>query len=651
MARKTTIKYTSYFENGDQTDAVIAAQIRDNILNNDYLVGRFINHEGTLAPIIIRLESNDFTDQNRVQIIENLMNHSEKILGQEGVYYGGIEVSYYFLNKLSRHDFILFMGINFFLAFACMYLFYRNWYYILLVVGSTFTATLLTFSIYGILGFRLNIFTIVIPPLIIILGVAIVMHIINEFHREIEKDEIKDRRQLVIKSLSAIFKPCLFTTITTMVGFLSLLTSGTAVLKEFGFFSALGVLLVFVCSFIYAALLLLLTDAPRSKTSERIGDKLYSATEWIFRHEKKLWFAIFAVFLIIGFSIASIKVDMYPFAYFPKEHKVVQDHNKIQELWGDYLPLSLLITTKDGYDLRNPTVVNKLIAFEKDVTGIYSQRSPFSYMDILNRFSLVLYKRPFSEIMNRPFILPVFISSFRKMVENEENQDLIASEFAQTMLTLYGPQMSIGELESGVEKIESIAVHHLSDVAEVEVAGYSDLIIRMMNYAVSSMEKSLLLAYLLIFLTMIILWRNIRLAIIALIPNIFPILVYLALLGILGINLDLATSTIAAIVLGIAVDDTIHFVNRYHQEKKANAVREAIKITQLHVGRILVLTSIVLMLGLLALLFADVRTVVNFGLLAGLSIVAALLADVVLLPMLLKKFDRSTSLDKVGFSD
>jgi len=152
--KKTTIKYASYFENEDQTEVRITAQTRDAILNNDYLVGRFINQEGTLAPIVIQLESNEYIDQNRAEVIRQVMNHSEKILGNEGVYYGGIEISYYSLNQLSRHDFILFMGINFSLAFLMIFLVYRNWYYVILAVGSTFTATLLTFSIYGFFDYR-----------------------------------------------------------------------------------------------------------------------------------------------------------------------------------------------------------------------------------------------------------------------------------------------------------------------------------------------------------------------------------------------------------------------------------------------------------------------------------------------------------------
>ena len=175
--------------------------------------------------------------------------------------------------------------------------------------------------------------------------------------------------------------------------------------------------------------------------------------------------------------------------------------------------------------------------------------------------------------------------------------------------------------------------------------GYLPLYVRMMEYVVDSQVSSFALAYLAVFLLLGLLFRSITLAAVAMIPNLLPIFVTLGLMGILGVRLDVATVTIAAVVIGIVVDDTIHFLHRFKQELHDPACgatadepgdyAEAARRTLRGAGPAMVSTSAILAIGFLVLTLASVKSIIYFGLLSAVAMVAALLADLLVLPAIL----------------
>ena len=216
--------------------------------------------------------------------------------------------------------------------------------------------------------------------------------------------------------------------------------------------------------------------------------------------------------------------------------------------------------------------------------------------------------------------------------------NFISDDYHTARITLTGPLLSVSALEEKVDQIMQISEKHFGDKAKLSVTSFPALYLKIMKYAVDSMIKSFGIAIVLIFITLALLLKNVRLAFIAMIPNLFPIFLMFAFMGAAGINLDLATATVATIALGIGVDDTIHILSYYQQERKSghSSFSDAINKTQFHIGRIVVISSVVLCVGYLVLLLASMKTVVYFGLLTFVAVSAALIGDIILLPLLLK---------------
>jgi predicted RND superfamily exporter protein len=192
-----------------------------------------------------------------------------------------------------------------------------------------------------------------------------------------------------------------------------------------------------------------------------------------------------------------------------------------------------------------------------------------------------------------------------------------------------------------MDTVMSIAAATLGPVATVMPAGYQPMYARITDYVTTSQTNSLLTSFGLVFLLTWGFIRSFRLALIAVVPNLFPVLVLLGLMGWWGIPLDTATASIAAIVLSFCTDDSIHFIHAYQQNRhRGFSPAEARLATIAHIGPTILLTSVILFLGYAVMLLASLKTVQLFGLLTAISIVGALYGELVIFPIVLERFDR-----------
>ena len=634
------IRFESPFAGLTTADPESMNKIREQILASTLFKGHVINKEGNSSIIIIQLEAFDEIDSKRGLVIDEIEFVARESFHTDDIYIGGLDIYTHGLNKLSKHDFGLFMGITYVVMFLLIFIFFRKWKYVILALGTMMISVMLTLSIYGFAGKQLNLFTLVIPSLIVILGLINILHIINEFEFSFRQNgQSKTREELIRHSLKKVFRPCLFTTLTTMIGFLSLLSSSTVVLREFGLFAALGILIAFACSFLFSALVLQYVSVSNTgeKITNRIADKLVTLSMDIQLNTKRYWVGMIILCIISMFGISKIKADMFVVEYFPKSSEVIKDHNYITKHWGNYFPIDFLATTSQGISFKNTSMLTALNEFQKEVVAIPEIKSSVSIINHLDRASTVILKKDVEELLKNPMETDRFLRNLAQGPEMDIS-NFISDDYHTARITLTGPLLSVSALEEKVDQIMQISEKHFGDHAKLSVTSFPALYLKIMKYAVDSMTKSLGIAIVLIFITLALLLKNVRLAFIAMIPNLFPIFLMFAFMGAAGINLDLATATVATIALGIGVDDTIHILSYYQQERRSghSSFSDAINKTQFHIGRIVVISSVVLCVGYLVLLLASIKTVVYFGLLTFVAVSAALIGDIILLPLLLK---------------
>ena len=628
-------QFTSWFNEGLDT---INPALEKEILTSSLYTNRLINEKGDVTLMVIHLKSFDLVHDKIDVIIPDIKSLANEELGEGNFHLSGADIINFGLNELSRKDFIKFTGLSYLIMFIMIALFYRRTIFVLLSFLIAFTTIWLTFSVYGFFGFGFNIFTVMTPTLIIVISLMVSMHIFNEFESS-NTNEFENKREKAKNCLVSIVSPCFFAAITTLIGFLSLLTSSTAVIKEFGWLTALGCFLAFISAFVWSSVLLPYVKVKKTEEniSHSLGEVMSNFSGFILRKSNAFIFLSIIILTIAILGIMRIKIDMDPMGFFPSNNSVVKDHKFMEDNWGDYYPIDLVLQTEGTKEIKDRDIINAMIIFDAQIVEKQLARNSFSYVKVMERYADVRYGEGLSKVIYSPILNKHFSKSFKKLVEKESNI-LVTDDQKKARITITGSLQSVRALEQSIAELNEISDSVFNNSATLNISGYPALYIKIMNSAFDSMKSSLLVVCLLVFLIMFFLLRNFKIAIVAIIVNLFPIIVMLGFLGFSNINLDLATCTIAAIILGIAIDDTIHILYRYQQERKeGKSVEDSLSATHFHIGRVVVLTSLVLIIGFSILLLASLKTVFYFGLLSIIAVVAVLYGDIILLTLLLKK--------------
>jgi predicted RND superfamily exporter protein len=601
--------------------------IQEQFFTPDFKTSRFL--------IVLKLLP-DF-DSRRGEILKKVKSEVHRYFPEKQSLFGGVGIIYAGLNELSEHDFAFFAGLGYLVMFLLILLIYRNFLVLLYALGTVGLATYLTLGIYGLLGFRLNLMTVLLPAILILLGILDVMHIINE-KQQLSKAGTNNQ-ETALQAMQQVFRPCLFTSLTNMAGFLALLSSPMAILQNFGIFAALGIFLCFIFTYLLGFLLLPSVSSKQSGW-QFSGNYMVMLLEFVLR-KKALFSAISLAFLLLGFAgIYLLKSDTYTLGYFPKDHKVVQDHEAMEKAWGAYMPLELLVKPTPGRSLHSPEILKAAIAFSDSAKTISGTGQIFGFHSLYQAGLAAEFGEKNTKILESRSVLNQADKQLKQLYPELTRQFMY--EPTQTgRITIFGKMASAKELTSKTDSLLQFGKATFGDNATVIPSGYQPLYANIVQYVTTSQTNSLLLAGLLVFGLIWLFIRNFKLAVLAIIPNLYPIVIMLGIMGWAGINLDVATASIAAIVLSVCVDDTIHYLFHYYSNRKAGMKPpEARRNTTAHVGTAIVLASLVLFCGYFCMIFGSLKTVELFGVLTAIAIASALFSELIIFPILLERFDR-----------
>jgi predicted RND superfamily exporter protein len=624
--------------------------LKSQILNNSLALDRLINADGTRAMLWVQMEVMADIDVKRDAIITEVRDIADMVMGDLPHPMGGVGVIYSGLNVLTQHDFSLFVGIGYLLMFVSLWWVFRNIRLVLAVMGVIVMATVGALGIYGLMGYQINMFTIVLPILIIVLGIADAIHIPSAFVQELRSAGDRSREQIILGTLKRTLLPCLFTTLTTMAGFLALTSSPMAVIRHLGTYAAIGVGIAFAASVtLMIPTLFAIPQNARLPEHRRLNRFLDSARGLLLRYPLPIA-VVSGLLCALGVLGASRVVsDTYTIGYLPDHHQVVRDHRALESGWGDYSPLEFMVIPQDGLTVEHPRILAGTERFVAAASSLPHIRKGFGLHTV--------YRHIASKVdPDLPADLPISSQHVAEIGRFRDKQafhwdrnspayhdnflaPLMTEDGSLGRLTLIGSMLSAAELERLLADLEPLARNAMDGAATLEPSGYPPLYVTIINYVMTSQKRSFFIALGLIFLLMLLWLRSFRLALVSLIPNVFPVLVMLGVMGVLNVHLDIGTATVAAIVLGVAIDDTVHFLHHWRDAEKAGSNwQEAVEHTFRRAGVPAVITTALLLVGYSVLMLADLATVFYFGLLTTVAAVATLFADLLILPLLLRLF-------------
>lgn len=600
------------------------------VLADPLLAGRLVSADGKTGLVVAQLAAMDDVDARRHGVLVALEQAIAPHVPEART--AGIGVVYDALNQLSTVDSALFVVLSYALIVAVLWILMGRVLAMLVAMGSVGVAAVWLMGAYGFAGRDINMVTMILPTLVLIIGVSDCVHVMNHV-AELAPGWKGTRRELVREAAGFVFWPCLFNTVTTVVGFASLATAPMAVLRDMGIFAAIGLAGAFLVALTLCPIALL---SPRVQPTLSDNGKLQrlvdACADLALRRPAAVLVVTGVLALVSALGISRIQVDTYSIDYLRKSHDVRQDSDWIEANLGAYTPLEFVVRSSTGR-VDRPEVLAALDAWERKMEAHPRVGWATSVADVAKRLNRELSADHAEVVPTDPAALEQAFLLYTASPDVDLTQQ-VEGDWAAARVTVGIDMMSAGEMGVLIDELSALAV--LPAGTTVEATGYLPLYVHMMDYIVRSQLSSFGLAFVLIFGLIAAIFRSVRLAALAVPANLVPILLTLGVMGFAGIRLDVATVTIGAVVLGLVVDDTVQFLYRYqHELRRLGDPEAATRATVRSLGRSLAITALVLALGFSVLGFAGIKSVAYFGLLVALALGTGVFGDLLVLPAML----------------
>ena len=592
------------------------------------------------------------------------------------IYLGGPSMIATDMMEYIESDLVIF-GTAVAVIFALMlFLFFGSLWYVLLPLLNAFLATFITAGFLGFMDWKISVVSSNFIALLLILTISLTVHLLVKIN-EIKKE--KNLRDAIVDGYNQMFAPCFFAAITTAVAFLSLTFGEIKPVIEFGKMMAFGISIAFILTFTFLPCAIYLVS--KIKTTDYLS--LHKITLWIlnFSNIKKriIGYSFIIVFIIFSYGVSKLEVENRFIDYFAKETEIYKGMYEIDSKLGGTATLDIIITEPKFDDrpaeLEEPNLREDLIIkwYEKDSIVDFFAEDLFEDSDSnasgywWNTYSLNKLEDIHNYLDDIPEIGKVLsvVSGIKLAREINDGKDLNDLELAvlrsalpediqETLLRSYiSKDDSVVRISTRIN--ESAANLNRNELLEkinydlqnefnlkpdqYEITGLAVLYNNMLQSLFQSQIGSLLIVFAVISIMLFTIFKSFKVMLIGLIPNIFVASSVMGLLGLLKIPLDIMTITVAAISVGMAVDNTIHYIYRYKKElKKTASVEQALENAHTTTGRAIFYTATTIAAGFCILSLSNFFPTVLFGLFTSLAMVLAFITSLTVLPNLLVKY-------------
>jgi predicted RND superfamily exporter protein len=628
------------------------AQVRHNTLSNELIHGEVINAQGTVAAIqlSIQADSNDsLFGQKLAAQIEQLLTGQRALLGPDVHLYqiGSITIGNSMMDNIFG-DLLLITPLSLLVILIILFAFFRSGITVLLPLVTGLLSVVVSLGLMSLLGYAINPISLIVPSLLLIIGSTEDIHILAEYEQGIRdyKDKVVAIKNMALKSGLVIF----LTTLTTFAGFITLSSNAISIISEFGIAAGLGIVANFVITILVAPPLLAFLSVPKSFERPAkpfltsVADNLIAIS---IKHRKIVLSVCLLFITASGLSALNLQIDSNYLHFFRDDSPVRQLVNEANEDLSGANAFYVIVDSQEEGGLQKPDNLAAIAKLTDFLDGRYS--TVVSY----DRFIRKTHKE-----MNGGsddfFVVPDdedLIYQYTLLMEPGTLERFADFDFQTAAILVRLNFLGSSELNNDVAEIKAFVDQKLPRNLAVTVTGGSVLIAQTSDQISREILLNLALMLTVIFFVICGLFVSVKAGLLAMIPNTLPLIGAFGAMGVLDIPLSTGTFPVVIIALGIAVDDTIHFMVRFSKEMQ-NTTKNAVAIAQTirHELKPVLGTSLALILGFLVLTFAEFRSIAEFGLLSAITISLALLADLLITPALLISVPLITYWDLLSLS-
>lgn len=633
--RSSGIPYISFEKDKLSTDSA-------RIFKNKELINSLVSPDASALLVYVK-HQDKLSKKKSDSLVESIYKVSEHY-SFDKIHYAGRTIGQIYYVETMTVEMGNYVGMSMILVVIFLLIAFRSAWGLLIPQVVILGSMVWIIGFMAWIGQPINIIMTILPSIMFVVSMSDVIHLVSKYFDLLREGHAKfDAIKISFKEIGmATF----LTSLTTSIGFFSLVFVNVIPIKTFGIYVGIGVLMAFIITFAVLPFLFFYTTPPKMVNNDQKNfwrPLMLRSYKFTIRNKKKIsYFTLgFVILLIFGSSL--INSNNYLMDDLKPDNEMKKSFNYMDETFGGVRPFEMAIelkdTTKSLWDADILQQINGVEEYLQNEYGVDIKISLNQTLKVLNRSSNLGDTTYFQTPTKKSKI-----RSLKRMIKVADEGNFVRMFMDSTELKT---RISGTIPDWGNNKVTALNVglddfiqnNTKAEDLKFKLTGTAHLLDLNMSYLSKSLVSGLLFAIILVAIIMGLLYRSFKMVIISLIPNLIPLLVIGAIMGFFGINLKITTAIVFTISFGIAVDDTIHFLSKFKLElNKRKSVPYALKRTIVGTGKAIVLTSAILCSGFLLLLFSDFLGTFYMGLMISVTLFFAVLADLFLLPILILYF-------------
>ena len=687
---KTRLFPKNFIASKPQTQAELDS-IFIQIKDLRFYEGLLFKDSSDFTLMAITLEKGILDTKERVPFVNTIETRITDICAnyEVDVHFSGLPFIRTKMSQMIKQELVRFTLVSMALTSLILLFFFRSFPTLAFSLLTVIVGVIWCMGILVLLGFKITMFIGLLPPLIVVIGIANCIYLLNKYHEEYRNHE--NQIKALQRVISKVGRAVLFTNLTTAVGFGVFVLTGSSVLQEFGLTAFLAIMAVFLISIILIPVLFSYLPAPKERHTKHLDYKflntLIDKLAVLVQTRRKAVYASTLVIVALSFiGMAMLKNVGYMVDDISKTDKLYLDLKFFEKNINGVMPFEIVVDTDKPQGISDVRMLlnidlleRKLIeypVFSKPVSisstmkflnqayydGDPRRYRPPSFLDLGSIMEAVPQGKTNANMINslvnedkskarisvqmadvgsvrikelkeEVSLLADTIFNFRKKTTYTFTDSIIAIDLLDTLNAIYDttyfstPSVSYTALDS-------------SNKTDLSITGTSVIFLKGNDYLISNLLMSLLIAFLIISLLMASIFKSLRMILISIIPNLIPLLFTAGIMGFFGVNFKPSTVLVFSVAFGIAVDFSIHFLTKYKMElAHSSSIAEAVRKVQKEISTSMIYTAVILFFGFIIFVFSDFGGTIALGLFTALTLLIALLSNLILLPCLLLSYD------------
>jgi len=582
--------------------------IRSAVRENDMVYKRLVSEDETVALIIANIADDVFTEE----FYQRILDLAAEYEGEETLYVAGRPIVEGTMAKLGPADMAKMVPLVILVIIIVLFLLMNSIKATVMTLAVVLFSVLWTFGLMAVVGIPIYAVSTMIPVMLIAIGVADGIHLINHLRQYMARNPESDKDTAITDMTRHMWKPVVMTSVTTAIGFVSLLTSQVYPIKYFGLFTAFGVMMAMFFSLILLPAGLKVMGLPkwmrdRKKTSGKTGfSSLY--TSFILKHKFTALLLTAAIIVISLWGMTRVWIDTSFLSQFEEETDIVQADSFINENFGGTSTLNVIMDADEPDAFKNPEVLKAIEEMQNDLEDSLDKvGNSFSITDYLNRMNMVMHADDpaFDRTPETREMVAQYLLLYEMSGDPENLWKVVDYNYQKANLTFQLKDDSSRTISTAITQIEE----HVSGLKALGISvnyagsGYKALVFSQL--ILEGQILSLIISLVIVIVLLAFMFKNILLGLIAAVPIVVTAFISFGLMGILNIPLSTTTALLSSIAIGIGIDYAVHFIEMYRNNStKGETKIRTLEETMQHSGKAILYNAVIVIAGFLVLTFS-----------------------------------------------